>query len=59
MMKAVSARFAIENDDGKTLSFDAYRMRHFNHGNALTVHGSTGLTLEPWGIWHFVNRSRS
>jgi hypothetical protein len=59
MMKAAAARFKVKKNDGKTVSFDADRMRLFDHGYALTVHGSEGLTLEPWRIWDFVNRSRS
>jgi conjugative relaxase-like TrwC/TraI family protein len=31
-------------DDGKTVNFDPARMRHFDHGYAVTSHSSQGLT---------------
>jgi ATP-dependent exoDNAse (exonuclease V) alpha subunit len=49
-MKAVAAKFTVQKDDGKTVSFDAGRIGQFDHGYALTVHGSKGPSLEPWRI---------
>jgi ATP-dependent exoDNAse (exonuclease V) alpha subunit len=34
----------VKMDDGKTVSFDPTRMRHFDHGYAVTSHSSQGLT---------------
>lgn len=33
-------------DQGKTVTFDANHMRHFDHGYAVTSHSSQGLTAE-------------
>jgi conjugative relaxase-like TrwC/TraI family protein len=37
---------SVRMDNGKTLSFDANEMRHFDHGYAVTSHSSQGLTAE-------------
>jgi hypothetical protein len=37
---------AVRMDSGKAISFDANEMRHFDHGYAVTSHGSQGLTAE-------------
>jgi ATP-dependent exoDNAse (exonuclease V) alpha subunit len=39
-------QFTVKMDDGKSVSFVANRMRHFDHGYAVTSHGSQGLTAE-------------
>lgn len=39
-------RLAVLMDNGKTVSFDANQMRHFDHGYAVTSHSSQGLTAE-------------
>ena len=36
----------VKMDGGKSVSFDAYQMRHFDHGYAVTSHSSQGLTAE-------------
>jgi ATP-dependent exoDNAse (exonuclease V) alpha subunit len=33
-------------DNGKSVSFDAHQMRHFDHGYAVTSHSSQSLTAE-------------
>jgi ATP-dependent exoDNAse (exonuclease V) alpha subunit len=33
-------------DSGKSISFDAHQMRHFDHGYAVTSHSSQGLTAD-------------
>ncbi len=33
-------------DSGKDVTFDPQKMRHFDHGYAVTSHGSQGLTSE-------------
>jgi ATP-dependent exoDNAse (exonuclease V) alpha subunit len=33
-------------DNGKAISFDSNRMRHFDHGYAVTSHSSQGLTAD-------------
>jgi conjugative relaxase-like TrwC/TraI family protein len=35
---------AVKMDNGKTVSFDPTRLRHFDHGYAVTSHSSQGLT---------------
>jgi conjugative relaxase-like TrwC/TraI family protein len=37
---------SVRMDHGKTVSFDANHMRHFDHGYAVTSHSSQGLTAE-------------
>lgn len=32
--------------EGRTLTFDTYEMRHFDHGYAVTSHSSQGLTRD-------------
>jgi conjugative relaxase-like TrwC/TraI family protein len=39
-------QLAVRMDNGKTVSFDGDRMRHFDHGYAVTSHSSQGLTAE-------------
>jgi conjugative relaxase-like TrwC/TraI family protein len=39
-------QFSVTMDNGKTVSFDANQMRHFDHGYAVTSHSSQGLTAE-------------
>jgi conjugative relaxase-like TrwC/TraI family protein len=36
----------VHMDNGKDVSFDGNRMRHFDHGYAVTSHSSQGLTAE-------------
>ncbi len=37
-------RLTVKMGDGKTVNFDPARMRHFDHGYAVTSHSSQGLT---------------
>ncbi len=37
-------RLTVKMDDGRTVNFDPARMRHFDHGYAVTSHSSQGLT---------------
>jgi hypothetical protein len=37
---------SVEMDNGKSVSFDAHEMRHFDHGYAVTSHSSQGLTAD-------------
>lgn len=39
-------RFSVRMDSGKTVTFDASEMRHFDHGYAVTSHSSQGLTAD-------------
>ena len=39
-------QLSVKMDSGKTVSFDANQMRHFDHGYAVTSHSSQGLTAE-------------
>ncbi len=39
-------QLAVRMDSGKTVTFDANEMRHFDHGYAVTSHSSQGLTAE-------------
>ena len=39
-------QLAVRMDNGKSVSFDAQEMRHFDHGYAVTSHSSQGLTAE-------------
>ena len=39
-------QLAVRMNNGKAVSFDANRMRHFDHGYAVTSHSSQGLTAE-------------
>jgi ATP-dependent exoDNAse (exonuclease V) alpha subunit len=39
-------RLSVRMDSGKSVSFDANNMRHFDHGYAVTSHSSHGLTSE-------------
>jgi conjugative relaxase-like TrwC/TraI family protein len=43
-----SGKMTVRMDDGKgkTIAFDPREMRHFDHGYAMTSHGSQGLTSE-------------
>jgi conjugative relaxase-like TrwC/TraI family protein len=38
--------FSVRMDNGKSVSFDANQMRHYDHGYAVTSHSSQGLTAE-------------
>jgi conjugative relaxase-like TrwC/TraI family protein len=37
-------RLTVKMDDGRTVNFDAARVRHFDHGYAVTSHSSQSLT---------------
>jgi conjugative relaxase-like TrwC/TraI family protein len=39
-------QLAVRMDNGKAVSFEANRMRHFDHGYAVTSHSSQGLTAQ-------------
>ena len=39
-------RLTVKMDNGQSISFDANKMRHFDHGYAVTSHSSQGLTVE-------------
>jgi len=39
-------QLTLKMDNGKSVSFDANQMRHFDHGYAVTSHSSQGLTAE-------------
>jgi conjugative relaxase-like TrwC/TraI family protein len=39
-------QLSVKMDNGKSVSFDANQMRHFDHGYAITSHSSQGLTAE-------------
>jgi len=39
-------RLTVKMDNGKSVSFDANHMRHFDHGYAVTSHSSQGLTAD-------------
>jgi len=39
-------QLAVRLDSGKSVTFDANEMRHFDHGYAVTSHSSQGLTAE-------------
>ena len=39
-------QLTVKMDSGKSVSFDANQMRHFDHGYAVTSHSSQGLTAE-------------
>jgi len=39
-------QFSVRMDNGKSVSFDANQMRHFDHGYAVTSHSSQGLTAD-------------
>jgi conjugative relaxase-like TrwC/TraI family protein len=39
-------QLSVRMDGGKTVTFDAKQMRHFDHGYAVTSHSSQGLTSE-------------
>ncbi len=39
-------QLTVRMDNGKAIAFDANRMRHFDHGYAVTSHSSQGLTAE-------------
>jgi conjugative relaxase-like TrwC/TraI family protein len=39
-------QLTVRMDNGKSVSFDGDRMRHFDHGYAVTSHSSQGLTAE-------------
>jgi conjugative relaxase-like TrwC/TraI family protein len=41
-----NGRLSVEMDNGKSVSFDANEMRHFDHGYAVTSHSSQGLTAD-------------
>jgi conjugative relaxase-like TrwC/TraI family protein len=43
---ASSGHLTVKMDGGKTVSFDASEMRHFDHGYAVTSHSSQGLTAD-------------
>ena len=40
------SQLSVKMDNGKSVSFDANQMRHFDHGYAVTSHSSQGLTAE-------------
>jgi ATP-dependent exoDNAse (exonuclease V) alpha subunit len=39
-------QFAVRMNSGKSVTFDAKEMRHFDHGYAVTSHSSQGLTAD-------------
>ncbi len=39
-------QLSVKMDNGKAVSFDPNRMRHFDHGYAVTSHSSQGLTAD-------------
>ena len=39
-------QLSVMMDNGKAISFDSNRMRHFDHGYAVTSHSSQGLTAD-------------
>jgi conjugative relaxase-like TrwC/TraI family protein len=39
-------QLSVKMDNGKSVSFDANQMRHFDHGYAVTSHSSQGLTAD-------------
>jgi conjugative relaxase-like TrwC/TraI family protein len=39
-------QLGLRMDNGKTIAFDINRMRHFDHGYAVTSHSSQGLTAD-------------
>jgi ATP-dependent exoDNAse (exonuclease V) alpha subunit len=39
-------QLAVHMDNGKTVGFNANKMRHFDHGYAVTSHSSQGLTAD-------------
>ena len=39
-------QLTVKMDNGRSVSFDAAQMRHFDHGYAVTSHSSQGLTAE-------------
>ena len=39
-------KLAVSMDSGKSVTFDANKMRHFDHGYAVTSHSSQGLTAD-------------
>jgi ATP-dependent exoDNAse (exonuclease V) alpha subunit len=39
-----NGQLSVLMDAGKAIAFDAYQMRHFDHGYAVTSHSSQGLT---------------
>ena len=39
-------QLSVKMDNGKSVSFDANQMRHFDHGYAITSHSSQGLTAD-------------
>jgi conjugative relaxase-like TrwC/TraI family protein len=41
-----NGQFSVRTDNGKSISFNANEMRHFDHGYAVTSHSSQGLTAE-------------
>lgn len=41
-----SGQLSVRMDGGKSVSFDPSKMRHFDHGYAVTSHSSQGLTAE-------------
>jgi ATP-dependent exoDNAse (exonuclease V) alpha subunit len=41
-----NGQISVRMDNGKTVDFDAKKMRHFDHGYAVTSHSSQGLTAE-------------
>ena len=41
-----NSQLAVRMDGGKTVTFNANQMRHFDHGYAVTSHSSQGLTSE-------------
>jgi ATP-dependent exoDNAse (exonuclease V) alpha subunit len=41
-----ASQLSVKMDNGKSVSFDANQIRHFDHGYAVTSHSSQGLTAE-------------
>lgn len=39
-------RLTVKMDNGRSITFDSNRMRHYDHGYAVTSHSSQGLTAE-------------
>jgi ATP-dependent exoDNAse (exonuclease V) alpha subunit len=44
--RIANAELTVRMDSGRTVTFDPYEMRHFDHGYAVTSHSSQGLTAE-------------
>jgi ATP-dependent exoDNAse (exonuclease V) alpha subunit len=40
------SQLSVKMDNGKSVSFDANQLRHFDHGYAVTSHSSQGITAD-------------